>query len=59
MDHLKELNITYIEHLGQACKYSFTSFYASIIFIIHGFFPNIFIYTGSNIIKQMYFNNII
>lgn len=50
MCHLKNVNLTYFQHLKGALKFSLYSFLASIIFIIHGLFPNYFIYTGSNII---------
>ena len=50
MCHLKNINLTYFQHLKGALKFSLYSFVASIIFIIHGLFPNYFIHTGSDII---------
>lgn len=50
MCHLKTVNLTYYQHLRGAIRFSVYSFIASIIFIIHGLFPNYFIHTGSDII---------
>jgi hypothetical protein len=52
--HLEEKNITYKEHFCIAIKLSIKSCLASVIFMIHGFFPNIFPKTGSNIIIDIY-----
>jgi hypothetical protein len=54
MSHLQQLNTTYIKHLGDAVQYSSKSFFMGFVFLIHGFFPNILVYTGSNIIKELY-----
>jgi hypothetical protein len=54
MNHLQQLNITFGEHFLQATKYSFISFHAGFIFLIHAFFPNLFITTGSTIIRNLH-----
>ena len=51
MTHLDDVKLTYTQHLFQTMVYSFYSMSASIIFIIHGFFPDTFSHTGSNIIE--------
>jgi hypothetical protein len=51
--HLTETNTTYIEHMQHAFYYSVRSLQASIMFFIHGIFPDIFTYSGSNIIKKL------
>ena len=53
MNHLEEVNMTYFNHLQHAISYSFISFYAGFIFIIHGFFPNILVHNGSTIINRL------
>ena len=54
MTHLQQLIITFVEHFLQATKYSFISFHAGIIFLIHAFFPNLFMTTGSTIIRDLH-----
>lgn len=53
MCHLENVNLTYFQHLQGAIKFSYMSFSASIIFMIHGLFPNYFIHTGSDIILSL------
>lgn len=53
MSHLKTVNLTYFQHLRGALYFSFQSFKASVVFFIHGFFPDYLIYTGSNIIESL------
>jgi hypothetical protein len=48
MTHLDDVKQTYFEHMKDAFFYSFTSFTASIIFMIHGIFPELLIFEGSN-----------
>lgn len=52
--HLKEENITYILHFKRAISMSYKSLKASVCFFIHGIYPDIFSYTGSFIIKDLY-----
>ena len=37
--HLKENNISYLEHLRFACKIGLTLIFRGYVFLIHGFFP--------------------
>lgn len=53
MGHLEDINQTYFEHMTDALSYSITSFYAGIIFALHGVFPNFFVFTGSNTIAKL------
>lgn len=53
MSHLQTVNLSYYQHLRGALYFSFQSFKAGVVFFIHGFFPNYFIYTGSNIIESL------
>ena len=51
--HLKEHNISYIEHFKRSMYFASQSCKAMIVFVIHAFVPNIFTETGSNIIKEL------
>ena len=53
MDHLQDINKTYLEHLKCTLYYAYLSFQAGTIFIIHGIFPNYLVTTGSNIINEL------
>lgn len=53
MNHLEDIQQNYFEHMKNAFYYGFISFYAGCIFIIHGIFPNKFIYTGSKLINNL------
>lgn len=53
MSHLDDVNMSYFEHLIGAFNYSFISCKASMIFFIHGIFPDCFVVTGSTMIKQL------
>ena len=55
--HLQFAKQTYIGHLKDSFYYSFRSFKASFYFFIHGIFPDIYTYTGSEEIYDL--NNII
>ena len=56
-EHLEGINQTYFEHLKDAFYYSFCSFKASIYFLMHGIYPDIFINSGSTTIINI--NNLI
>ena len=53
MTHLDDVKLTYTQHLCKTIVYSFYSISAGVIFIIHGFFPDILSNTGSGIIEWM------
>jgi len=48
--HLEDVKQAYFEHFSDALYYSFLSLQASIYFLIHGIYPDIFIKSGSNTI---------
>jgi len=45
--HLEDVKQTYFEHFRDALYYSFLSLQASVYFLIHGVYPDIFIKSGS------------
>jgi len=53
MGHLDDIKETYVEHLIDTLKYSFMSFSASVIFFIHGVFPDYLVSNGSNMINNL------
>ena len=53
MGHLDNTKETYVEHLIDTLKFSFMSFSASVIFFIHGIFPDYLIFNGSNMINNI------
>lgn len=52
ISHIKENNTTYFVHMRRALSLSFKSLQASIALFVHAMYPNIFEYTGSNLIKE-------
>jgi len=52
ISHIKENNTTYFVHMRRALSLSLKTLSASIALFIHAVYPNIFEYTGSNIIKE-------
>lgn len=52
ISHIKENNTTYFVHMRRALSLSFKSLRASIALFVHAMYPNIFEYTGSNLIKE-------
>ena len=53
MGHLDDIKESYVEHLIDTLKYSFMSFSASVIFLIHGIFPDYLVSNGSNMINNL------
>jgi hypothetical protein len=53
MGHLKEINMGYFQHLFGALGYAFECLAISIIFVIHGFLPDIFTTLGSKRIRAL------
>lgn len=51
--HLKENNLSYVEHFRRAMAYCFFSFVASVVFFIHALFPFLFETTGTDIITTL------
>jgi len=52
-NHLKIKKILYYDHLTLALSYAKESLLASYYFIIHGFFPDLYILSGSNTINEL------
>lgn len=52
ISHIKEKNTTYFVHMRRALSLSFKTLQASIALFVHAMYPNIFEYTGSNLIKD-------
>jgi hypothetical protein len=53
MNHLEEVKMNYFSHMYQAFTYSFKSACASIIFLIHGIYPDTFTHIGYVLTKEI------
>jgi len=53
MKHLKDVNMTYMEHWMFACIVALKLFLLSLISLVHGIFPFIFILTVSDGIASL------
>ncbi len=53
MKHLEEVNMNYFTHMYHAFTYSFKSACASIIFFIHGIYPDTFTHLGYALTKDI------
>ena len=51
--HPNSIDETYIEHMGNALKFSFTFLQLAVIAYIHAFFPFLFVNTGSDKVKEL------
>lgn len=56
MGHLAEKRTTYCSHMSHAFSYAARAFTAGFVFIIHGLIPDVFMETGSNILKEITFD---
>lgn len=54
-NHLKQENMTYLQHFKRSIKLSTKMAYGSICLFIHAFIPGFFVKSGSNTIKELYF----
>jgi hypothetical protein len=52
-DHLKDNNMTYIQHLIFALFYGVCCLLAGLLLIIHSVFPCFFPTAGSNLVKKL------
>ena len=52
--HLKNVNMTYLQHMRTSFGYSYTFFSGSIKAFIHGIFPNMYETSTSDLIKQLH-----
>lgn len=53
MGHLREINMGYFQHLFGALGYAVECITISLIFIIHGFIPDVFTTLGSRRIRAL------
>ena len=53
MNHLESVKMGYFSHMYHAFKYSLKSACASIIFVIHGIYPDVFTHMGYVLVKQV------
>ena len=53
-NHLRQVNMTYIQHLKTSFSYSYTFFNGSIKAFIHGIFPNTYETSTSDLIKKLH-----
>ena len=51
--HLKDINMTYFQHLKCALKYSKESGKAMMFFFIHAFFPDFWVTKGSDKLQEI------
>lgn len=53
-EHLRNQNpsLSYFQHFSHAIKLAKTSFVASIVFVVHAFYPDIFVKTGTTMLKS-------
>jgi len=52
-EHPNEVDETYIQHMGNALKFSFTFLQLAVIAFIHGGLPFCFVNTGSRKVKKL------
>jgi hypothetical protein len=52
-DHLKNINMSYFEHMRCALWFSYKLFTAAIILFVHSIFPNLFVNYGSKVVKEV------
>lgn len=53
MGHLEDIKMDYFTHMKYSLTYSLESCCAGLIFFVHGIFPNIFVTTGSTMIRNL------
>lgn len=53
MGHLEDVVSDYYSHLKNALYYSFESCISGVIFLIHGFYPDVFVSAGSEKISKL------
>lgn len=52
--HLQQINQTYFQHFKNALTYSFICQHASVCFVIHAFYPDVLVQTGSKLIESLH-----
>ena len=53
-DHLASVGESYLEHMGQAFSFGSAMVVSGIACLMHGFFPFLFVKTGSNTIRELH-----
>jgi len=53
MKHPNAIGETYLEHMGNALKFSFTFLQLAVIAYIHAFLPMLFTNTGSDKVQEL------
>jgi hypothetical protein len=53
MEHLEDVKMSYFTHMRHAFIYSLKSGIASIIFVIHGIYPDVFTQMGYVLTKEI------
>ena len=51
--HLKDINESYFEHMGFAQRCGFRMVLGGLACIVHSIFPNLFVTTASNTMKEL------
>jgi hypothetical protein len=51
--HLDENDQTYFEHFKESIYYSYISFKSSMCFLIHAFWPDLYVKSGSSNINKL------
>lgn len=54
MQHLRVVKMSYFAHLARAWKLGLTSAWASVVFFVHGIYPDVLENTGSTLVANMY-----
>lgn len=52
--HPNEYDLTYLQHLVVAVKFSIKLFLASVALLIHSVLPFLFVHTASKTVKEIY-----
>lgn len=52
--HLQKINQTYLQHFKDAVSYSYVSQKASLYFILHALYPDMFMTNGSSEIAKLH-----
>lgn len=53
-DHLRQVDETYLEHMGHALSFSFNLAIAAVVCLVHAVFPFLFEKRGSSIVNRLH-----
>jgi hypothetical protein len=53
-DHLRQVDETYLEHMGHALSFSFNLAIAAVVCLVHAVFPFLFEKRGSTIVNRLH-----